>query len=225
MKPQTQSVVPQLSGSPFATPEVVDDGGLSAEDSSFLKKREQIIEAGRATFLEVGRALIEIRNYKGGTLCKRYGGWENYCKERWEFGISYAYRLVGAAEVVAQISPRGESAGGLVPTSEKQIRALRLLARPEDIRRAWTEANQEAGEHGVTSGLVAKAVRKLIKAGAPPRTAERAPKTRPKRMPMEMKNIKAIRVELATIRTAAAGTKVAGKIDAAIKKIEAWLSE
>jgi len=223
MKPKPKAEIPKLSVSPFAPVEVVDRG-LSADDKSFLKKREQTIEAGRATFLEVGRALIEIREYKGGLLCKRYGGWENYCKERWEFGLSYAYRLVGAAEVVAQLSPRGENAGEPIPTSEKQIRALGLLAQPEDRRRAWTEATREGADSGVTSAVVSKVVRKLIKAGAEPRSAPRTPeKTKPKRFLLEVEQIKTIRDELSAIRKAAAGSKAAGKIEAAIEKIEALL--
>lgn len=69
---KTKSVIPKLAVSPFAAAEVIDDQSLSAEDQSFLAKREKMIEAGRKTFLEVGSALLEIRDYRGGLLYKRF---------------------------------------------------------------------------------------------------------------------------------------------------------
>ena len=226
MKPAKKLSPPSLPASPFAAAEVVDGDNLGMEDRKFLLEREKTIETGRATFLEVGKALIEIRDYKDELLYKRYGGWEQYCKERWDFGLSYAYRLVGAAEVAAQLSPRGESLDGRAPTSEKQLRDLYRLAKPEDMRKAWKEASQEAGEREVTAGLVSKAVRNLIKADAKPRTAARiSTKMKPTRVQMEIKHLGTIRVQLDVIRSAAAGTKAAGKIEDATRKIEALLPE
>ena len=63
---KTESDIPRLEGSPFAPTEVVNGQDLSAEDHSFLQKREKIIEAGRKTFLEVGGALIDIHDYRSG---------------------------------------------------------------------------------------------------------------------------------------------------------------
>ena len=131
---------------------------------------------------------------------------------------------MGAAEVVAQLSPRGENANEPVPTSEKQIRALTLLAQPADRCQAWNEARKLAGKYPVTSGLVSKAVRKMIRAGAEPRTAPRTPKKpKPKRVLLEVEQIKTIRDQLSAIREATAGTKGARKIEAAIENIEALL--
>ena len=109
MKKKTaQSRPPTLKASPFelAGREV----RLSGPDEAYLGEREEIIEQGRETFLAVGRALLEIREYRAGVLFKdTYGSFEAYIRERWEFGRSYAYRLMNAAEVVDQLSPRGDS--------------------------------------------------------------------------------------------------------------------
>jgi len=46
--------------------EQVDNYDLGKEDRKYLEAREKTIEAGRATFLEVGRALIESRFTRNG---------------------------------------------------------------------------------------------------------------------------------------------------------------
>jgi hypothetical protein len=116
---------------------------LSGPDDAYLREREGIIEEGRETFLAVGRALLEIREYRSGALFKEtYGSFEAYIREGWEFGRAYAYRLMNAAEVVEQLSPRGDTSATAQPTSEKQIRALTLLEDPVDRRRAWDNAER-----------------------------------------------------------------------------------
>jgi len=174
MKKKTpQKQPPTLEASPFelAGREV----RLSGPDDAYLREREGIIERGRETFLAVGRALLEIREYRGGVLFKdTYGSFEAYIRERWEFGRAYAYRLMNAAEVVEQLSPRGDSPAAAQPVSEKQIRALTLLEDPADRRRAWKEACKEAGESEVTSTVILRVVRRMIADGAKKRTPERS---------------------------------------------------
>ena len=103
--------VPTLQRAPFAPLEPVDRQNLSAEDLSFLEKRERIIQAGRKTFLEVGGALIDIRDYRDSLLYKQFGTFDAYCKERWDLGHSHAYRLMDAAAIYRSLSPRGDKGG------------------------------------------------------------------------------------------------------------------
>jgi len=217
----TQSRPPTLEASPFelAGREV----RLSGPDDTYLREREGIIEQGRETFLAVGRALLEIREYRGGILFKdTYGSFEAYIRERWEFGRSYAYRLMNAAEVVEQLSPRGDSSAPAQPVSEKQIRALTLLEDPADRRRAWKEACKEAGDAEVTSGLVSKTVRRLIAVGAKKRTPEKSRSTKPraKNVQITTADLETIRERIGDIRKAAKGIK--GVRDA-VAEIEALL--
>jgi len=89
MKSNTQTA-PILEDSPF---EVIGTAPLTPKDACYLQEREEIIKRGRTTFLEVGRALLEIRNYRDEILYRdKYGTFEQYCRERWEFGRTYAYR-------------------------------------------------------------------------------------------------------------------------------------
>jgi len=146
----------------LATQEQIQDV-LSNEDASFLEDREARIESGRQTFLEVGRALCEIRAYKDGLLYKAYGSFDAYCKARWDFGRSYAYRLMNAAQIRDELSPRGDSPGELpLPVTEKQVRALTRLQDKPDRLKAWKAAVKAAGTRPVSASIVAREVKKLL---------------------------------------------------------------
>ena len=185
MNKRTQkNEIPVLAASPFAPMDVVDDQNLSTEDRSFLVQREQIIEAGRKTFLQVGKALLEIREYRNGLLYKRFGTFDAYCKERWDLGHSHAYRLMDAAEVYRSLSPRGDKAQEVeLPVTEKQLRPLKRL--PSKLRlRAWKNAIKAAGAAPVVARHVEREVRILIdEEGIQPPVEPETPTQKFRRLP------------------------------------------
>ena len=171
-QPAARAKAPVLERSPFESMELVDADDLSGEDHTYLQEREKIIDVGRRTFLEVGQALIEIKEHRGGLLYKRYGTFEKYCQERWEFGRSYAFRLMDAAQIYREMLPRGNADGGSVPvlpTTEKQMRSLKKLPTAEMRLDAWTNAVQAAGERPISARDVEREVRKFTASekGAP----------------------------------------------------------
>jgi len=221
MKPKQP--IPELPTSPFAPAEMVDAANLSAADRDFLDNEEAIIRAGRRSFLDVAAALIRIRDYKGGLLyMERYGSFEAYCEERWEFGQAYAYRLMGAAQIVAELSPRGEKGDFALPATEKQVRALALLDSPEDRRKAWLAAVQQAGEAEVPSRLVSRLVQGMIQKGRKRRSKKRVSKREPEKLQIDPQAVATIRQRLSDIRKAAKGTR---KIIDALDEIEALLPD
>lgn len=109
---------------------------LSSSDVALLARLETTIERGLGTFLEVGSALMEIRDKR--LYRETHGRFEDYCQERWGFKRNYANKLIASAEVVALVEPMGTT----VPTSERQARELApLLGEPEQLREAWEEAS------------------------------------------------------------------------------------
>lgn len=141
---------------------------LSEHDREFLQEREGVIRAGLKNFLDVGRALRDIRDHRDGQLWKaEYGTFDNYCKARWDIQRQHAQRLVDAAEVVGQMSPIGGNTP--IPTHERQVRPLCQLARPEDRAKAWTEAVEN---HGPTprGRDVHAIVHRMLDDGAEPRS-------------------------------------------------------
>lgn len=155
---------PQLDANPLALTEVVGNDDLSAAEREFLHERESIIDRGFRVFVEVGTALAEIKNHKDGVLVRRYGGFEQYCEERWGFGLAYGYRLMEAAKVVQELSPRGENATkAVLPTSEKQVRELTQLELPEHRREAWEKIVENAGGNPILVADVRKVVSGVMK--------------------------------------------------------------
>lgn len=102
---------------------------------------ERVIERGLETFLEVGEALLEIRDRR--LYRETHETFEAYSRERWGLTRKRAYDLAAAAEVAAELSPTGDTP---VPSSERVARELApLRGEPEQMRGAWQGAVEEHG--------------------------------------------------------------------------------
>jgi phage N-6-adenine-methyltransferase len=132
----------------FAPPE------LTVTECDRLTALEQTIERGLQTFVDVGTALLEIRD----TRLYRQGSktFEDYCRERWGMQRHYANRLISAAEVTVNLVPMGT----ILPTSERQVRPLTAL--DVDLQReAWQRAIDTAPNGKITAAHVASVVDSL----------------------------------------------------------------
>lgn len=225
MKKKTRIAPPVLSASPFAPLELVDKDNLSPADRKFLTSHETIIETGRKTFIEVATALRGIRDYKGGALYKdRYGTFEAYCQERWDFGRAHAYRLIDAAKIYSEMSPRGDKRQDLVlPTTEKQLRALGRLPTPALRETAWRATVDAIGENPIRARDVEKEVRAVIKS-----KGLAAPKERRIAKPVVHRitagDLAKIRSCVEKLRAAVAKVEDGRKIDRLLNEIEALVS-
>jgi hypothetical protein len=121
---------------------------LSKQQTSDLRACEQVIEKGIGTFRIVGKALAKIRDdrlYKS-----THKSFEAYCSERWDFGRSYAARLIQAAGV-PEVLPNGN-------TIETEGAARKYLQEQRESNEAVTDDNQDAdgGAVRVTDGQLAE---------------------------------------------------------------------
>lgn len=132
------------AATPNLTPELLD-----------LFEHEKVIEQGLATFLDVGWALLAIRDGKKYRAAG-FGTFEAYCSERWGMTKRHAGRLMGAAETVAAVekgdqlvpNPRPEVESPR-PSSEGQVRPLAPLRdEPELAAQAWRDAVEDAEAEG-----------------------------------------------------------------------------
>jgi len=116
-----------------------------------LSELENVIDAGLKTFVDVGNALLEIRDsrlYREG-----WGTFEEYCQDRWGWQRNYANKMISAATVVNNL-------GTIVPISpatESQTRPLTSLP-PEAQRQAWQTAVETAPNGKVTAAHVKSVV-------------------------------------------------------------------
>lgn len=115
---------------------------LTTTEVKRLSTLESTIERGLRTFVEVGRALAEIRDSR--LYRAEHGTFEAYCKARWGWKRVYAHYLIQSARAADNVH-HGEHDG---PLTERQARPLTQLENPDDQRAAWGRAQEVAREEG-----------------------------------------------------------------------------
>ncbi|HHL33132.1 MAG TPA: hypothetical protein ENJ30_02065 [Desulfobulbaceae bacterium] len=124
------------------------DTPLSVREQKELAGLEQIIKKNFLGFVAVGKALAEIRDKR---LYRTEHGrtFDTYCRELWEMSRDYADRLVGAAQVMDNlttiVSKTDDNLPKLLPTNEAQARELARL-EPEDQQQVWLQVLEETKE-------------------------------------------------------------------------------
>jgi hypothetical protein len=140
---------------------------LNKAELSQLRECEAVIERGQKTFIEVGNALATI---KEGKLYKaHYKTFEKYCKDKWGYTKSHAYRMIESAQVVENLSPMGDknSKGGVtLPKTEREARPLAQLETPKEQAKAWAEVVKESEKTG--EPITAAAVEAVVERHLPP---------------------------------------------------------
>jgi N6-adenosine-specific RNA methylase IME4 len=127
---------------------------LNSIELSKLKQCEQIIEKGLKTFIDVGGALLEIRDSR--LYREEFGTFEEYCKERWGWARNYANKLIKATETVKNLGTNVP----ILPSNEAQARPLTKL-EPEEQREAWQDVIKNAPEGKITAKQVLEAAKKI----------------------------------------------------------------
>jgi DNA-directed RNA polymerase subunit RPC12/RpoP len=118
------------------------------ERSHYLARLEQVIAIGQQTFWDVGSALMEIRDLE--LYRPQYANFEEYCRTKWGFGHSQAYRLMDATVLFKQLSP----VGGVL----REAHARALLAVPQEKReivlQAATQVAKLAGRRLIARDII-----------------------------------------------------------------------
>jgi DNA N-6-adenine-methyltransferase (Dam). len=133
---------------------------LTSIERSRLAELESKIEAGLQTFVDVGLALLEIRDNKLYRETNRT--FEGYCREQWGFSRNYANKIIAAAEVVENLG----TIVPILPATESQARPLAQL-EPVTQREVWQQAVDTAPNGKVTAAHVESVARRFIPLAAP----------------------------------------------------------
>jgi phage N-6-adenine-methyltransferase len=161
-----------------------------------LLECERVIERGLNTFVEVGAALLEIRD--SGLYKVRYGTFEEYCRERWQMARRTAYQLMDAAEVVENVRNCAQ-----IPANEAQARPLVGLP-PETQFQVWQQVVETAPEGKITGAFVQEVVEKAVKPHVSHNSGENEWYTPPQ-------FIEAARLAMGSIDTDPASSELANK--------------
>ncbi|MGA3179476.1 MAG: hypothetical protein ABSF38_03945 [Verrucomicrobiota bacterium] len=153
---------------------------LADTEKTRLAVVEAVIKANLKQFVEVVLAFKEIKDTK---LYREYGTFENYCREKFDFGRAQGYRLLAAAEVIAdlqklqnaggkagQMSPNGDI---LLPQSESQARELARIKPKGKRLEVLKLAAKKAGHAPVNAALIREAAAEI--APSPMKTKPAAP--------------------------------------------------
>lgn len=116
---------------------------LAQNEAARLKQCEKAIEKGLGTFVEVGQALLNIRDEK--LYRASFKTFEAYCKDRWDISRPRAYQLIEGAKTVQTMA---EAAGADLSTTVDKIteRQSRELASDPIGAAAEIKARVEKGE-------------------------------------------------------------------------------
>jgi hypothetical protein len=120
-----------------------------------LAELETAIEHGLQTFIEVGNALMEIRDSR--LYREQFGTFEDYCRDRWGMERRHAYRLIDAADVVNNVSNWTHLPP---PTNEAQARPLAGLT-PQLQREVWPVVVDTAPNGKITGAHVQSTVNQM----------------------------------------------------------------
>lgn len=132
----------------IATPEEqIELSALNLTEQARLMYCETIIEKGFNTFVEVGKALFEIRNNK--LYRYAFSTFESYCKDRWQLKRQRAYELMDAAEVVTTLSEISDKAI-LIDVPSKESHAAALGKIPQELRsEVWAKVVAQNKKDGI----------------------------------------------------------------------------
>jgi hypothetical protein len=138
-----------------------------ASEQTTLASLEEKIEQGLQTFVEVGLALMEIRDrklYRG-----EHSSFKEYCKERWNFSDSRGRQLILAAKFAIRAGEdRYNGNASAVVLNERQARKLAREQRGPEITEAEFEVIEEAQQPTLDAGAASS----KSSVAAPPEPAE-----------------------------------------------------
>lgn len=95
---------------------------------SRLSDLEAVIERGKRSFLEVGTALMEIRESR--LYRETHKNFDDYCRERWGWGRDYVDKQIAAAKF-AEALPTTVGK----PKTEREARRRMVDNEPEELQR------------------------------------------------------------------------------------------
>ena len=121
-----------------------DSPTLTRVEAEHLARYEQIITAGKESYLKVGEALLEICDQR--LYRRQYQTFVEYCVNKWKFTARQANRLMEASQVVQNLKSDQlvSSVPVAIPQNESQARKLAALTPSEQIQAARVVASNAA---------------------------------------------------------------------------------
>jgi hypothetical protein len=131
---------------------------LNEEEARQLAESVETIQRGMGTFLEVGRALMRIRDLR---LYRNLApNFEAFCSKALGLTKQHCYNYIACSDVFEVLEARPEFAGRL-PQNEAQTRPLRSLDAATVVE-VWAEVVEKSAQTPITAALVRAAAQKRV---------------------------------------------------------------
>jgi len=123
---------------------------LTKVEAGTLQAYEKAIERGLASFVEVGRALTQIRDSR--LYRATHATFEDYCQERWQMSRQRAHQVIEASGVAERVKKNLTT--DLPPIARASHAELLAELPAEEQAEAWQEAVESAEGERVTADHV-----------------------------------------------------------------------
>jgi hypothetical protein len=144
---------------------------LSTIERRALKTHTATVHAGLGSFIEVGNALLAIRD--GKLYVEDSETFEQFCKVEFGISVRQAYRFIESANVMAVVCPIGPT----IPQNEATTRVLAELPTPQQQATVWAKAVETAPKDSEGKPKVTAAhVKKVADSISPNRNKGKEPK-------------------------------------------------
>jgi len=135
---------------------------LTRSEKSELTRLETVVAEGLQRFVDVGNALLEIRERR--LYRDTHATFEEYCRARWKFSKTHANRLILGAQAAIRLGDVE-----VQPANEAQARPLTALPAAQQAK-VWERVVERTGGKP-TAADVRAAVREVLKPTEAPNDA------------------------------------------------------
>ena len=139
---------------------------LTKVEAGTLQAYEKAIERGLASFVEVGRALTQIRDSR--LYRATHATFEDYCEQRWNMTSRRASQVIEASGVADRVAADSKKNSSDLPPILRASHAEALADLPADEQ---AEAYAEAVETAPDGKLTAEHVEAVVEARKPSKPA------------------------------------------------------
>ena len=143
---------------------------LAQSNKKLAIYEKQIDKNIKAAWHENGLIMIKIRNE--GLYKEKYGTFENYLNERWDYAKASGYQLVGAADFTQKLqlktSAIADKKAEVLPENESQVRPLLTGLKTDSERvKVWDEVVEQSKNEGrkITAAYVQQKVDEFVASG------------------------------------------------------------
>ena len=151
--------LPAITIAPTAFP---SGSPLTTDERDSLADQEKIIHRGLRTFVEVGNALMAIRDNR--LYREEFRSFDNYLEARWKLSRSHVSRLISGAAVASELLRIGNISDAVplpAPTALSQVVPY-IGLEPDAQRQAYAAAVQASGG-GVPTAKAALAAAQVVR--------------------------------------------------------------